>query len=112
MNLNNKAVIGIKRTYHNDQFLGYRLRAAIPNSDGYKFKPRVNKNRERIFVLKEKGVTSFKAPYLILEGSDLPFLTSADVERMLNALQQLGYSQFDFEPDVIEIARSEFSMAA
>lgn len=112
MNLSNKAIIGIKRTFHNGSFLGYRLRAAMPNTEGMKFKPQVNKNRERIFVLKERGVTSFKAPFLIIEGSDLPYLTTKDVERMMATLQLLGYTEFDYEPDVIEIARAEFSMAA
>ena len=104
------AAIGIKRTYVNGEFVGSRLRAAIPNKEGKKWKSYVNQKRELDFYIKQRDVTSFDPKFLILQGSDLPFILPDDVQRFLKSLERLGYKDFQFEPEVIDIARPSFVM--
>lgn len=108
----NKLIIGIKDTYVAGMYIGSRLRAAIPNNDGVKFKPYTNQRKERAFYISKRDVTSFKAPYLVAEASDLQVMTSQDVERFIRRLESMGYTSFDFEEKVLDVARAEFRMAA
>lgn len=112
MRNSNTAAVGIKRTYVNSEFIGYRLRAAIPNNDGFKWGVSITKKKDARFYIRSKDVTSYKSPYLIAEGSDILDLTTKDVERFLKGLESLGFTEFLFEPDVIEIARQEFTFTA
>lgn len=107
-----KLIIGLKHTYVGDAYIGSRLRAAVPNNQGVKFKPYTNNKREKSFYISQREVTSFKAPYLVAEGSDFQIITTKDVERFIQRLEGMGYSIFEFEKQVLDIARNQFAMAA
>lgn len=108
-----KLVIGLKASYVAGQYVGSRLRAAIPNNAGYKFKPYTDRQtKERKFYISERNVPSFQPPYLVAEGSDLQIITTKDVERFIQGLEQMGYKDFEFTQQVLDIARAEYSLTA
>jgi hypothetical protein len=75
------AMLKIQTTKHpiSEDVIGYRLVAAIQNMAGH---------------MRGRPIPSFRKPYFICEGSDLPAITQQDIDKFVKDVRWQGYTQF------------------
>lgn len=74
----------VKRPISGDE-IGFRLQAAIPNSQGGKFDKADDKGNK----------VSFGRAYLVSESSDYSEVSEADMDRFISGLKFLGFKDME-----------------
>ncbi|MCL2874730.1 MAG: hypothetical protein FWF12_00250 [Betaproteobacteria bacterium] len=93
-----KALVRVRTTRHpiSEEVIGFRLEAAIPNSDGRIMKVRhdANGKADSFYATKEEA-PSFRKPFFIEESSDYSLIDERKLERFVSNLKWQGYDEFE-----------------
>lgn len=93
-----KALIHIKnvRKPISDEVIGFRIEAAVPNSQGRVMRAKQINGETVGFYATKQEAPSFRRPYLIEVGSDHSSIDPTKVNRFLDDLRWQGFTEFEF----------------